>query len=612
MPVFTPVPVQTPPVHKQDVLTIHSRNMSQPVKRMTPLRYEGHGKEPAHIKGGTKKAGETTGPSVDRASPKEKTAPVHPVSVVGKRSEGKIRKKPGKALTSQSWKMFGSDGKPLGELVWTVFFAKGSSRITAEDVDYLQTKPHDKCYLVIGRADPTGPRKGMVVELSQARAQIIGNYMIDHGFRVEMRGVGELGLSRGQLLYGYDRKAEVWQQDCANKGGPQSATLHTQTHHDAKLGSVSSPEPAGNQSPKKPDQVRPARVAVGGEKKIAASDSAQKLDDGVSGKEKTKPRNPIQPKLKQEEPAKEKKRPEHQSGIQAITARAIASSKRFVPDLTKRFVPAPFAEGHHEAGRSDGLEPLTGGNVKTPSRNNAVVSDIAMPKLVKMPDFGPLPQMPTVVALTKPKPIPVPAAKPAHDKRAVMSDITLPPLAKIPVMASVPVVPIIVSLVSHVAVSEQKPVENYNETDAHDLGGEDLALERLRLSRTQAEMARDAIEAERAVARVAMKRVKTALPVPVHVSGESTRVVPVVRKIRSGLWSVTIHARLRTRDGALGWAQGLAAKGYDRIKQPKPPFSVIARNDGGYQAVVTQYFRNQSGAETWVGQVENRLGTARS
>lgn len=237
MSVYTPVPVHQSGVYTQRTLTLPARNLSQPDRSVTPLHYLGSGKAPPPAPA-TKTAPQTK-PSapINEATPDQCcTLPVHkpalpvqappakPVRVVPLAPPVKSPAGVSVAETAPT------DTNPLD----TVFFPVSANLVADHYLPRLEHLAPDRCYLVVGHSDPTGP-KPLILGLSVSRASAVATVMRTAGLKVDIEGVGDYGASHKPMDYPKDRRAEVWDHPCPGTPAPANPPPPPS----AKLGSIS-------------------------------------------------------------------------------------------------------------------------------------------------------------------------------------------------------------------------------------------------------------------------------------------------------------------------------------------------------------------------------------
>ena len=210
MSVYTPVPVHEPPNYEQRTLTLPSRNLSQPEHAVTPLRYLGSGNPPPAPPPlpppPPPPAPPPVPPPPQAAAIKTVPLPVETVRLPAQTAPSHVVAVPAPVVAV-------SAAPAPRNPVNTVFFPVSDNLVAEHYITRLRHLAPDRCYLVVGHSDPTGP-KPLILGLSLERAASVATVMRSAGLHVDVSGVGSYGASNESQDYPKDRRAEVWRHPC--------------------------------------------------------------------------------------------------------------------------------------------------------------------------------------------------------------------------------------------------------------------------------------------------------------------------------------------------------------------------------------------------------------
>lgn len=205
MSVYTPVPVHEPPNYEQRTLTLPARNLSQPEDPVTPLRYLGSGNPPP----------------LPPPPSQQQAAPIKTVPLPVETAPGTAATMPAPAIAATVPPRPAPVAVPPVAVnpVDTVFFPVSDNRVAEHYIARLQHLAPDRCYLVVGHSDPTGPKR-LILGLSLERAASVATVMHTAGLRVDVSGVGSYGTSFQIADYPKDRRADIWGHPCPGDPAP--------------------------------------------------------------------------------------------------------------------------------------------------------------------------------------------------------------------------------------------------------------------------------------------------------------------------------------------------------------------------------------------------------
>ncbi len=227
MSVYTPVPVHEPPNYEQRTLTLPSRNLSQPEHAVTPLRYLGSGNPPPAppplLPPPPPPAPPPVPPPSQAAAIKTvplpvETPPAVAASVPPPAVAAAASPSPSPAPVAPP-PVAVETPAPTDNPVDAVFFPVSDNRVAEHYIWTLQHLTPDRCYLVVGHSDPTGPKR-LILGLSLERAASVATVMRTAGLRVDVSGVGSYGTSFQIADYPKDRRADVWGHPCPGDPAP--------------------------------------------------------------------------------------------------------------------------------------------------------------------------------------------------------------------------------------------------------------------------------------------------------------------------------------------------------------------------------------------------------